>query len=120
VVWPELPAYEVYKVADWSMVDQGVARHFAWDSCKDRYALLQTISMPKSAPPKQGSSRKAREAAAAYAASLKAQAEAAAANAKVEVRILLDDGSSNLLTRSIEGRSEPVTSLSYLTFIWKC
>ncbi|CAM6114633.1 unnamed protein product [Calypogeia fissa] len=112
VVWPELPAYEIYRVSDWYMVDRGVARHFAWDSCKDRYALLQTVSTPKVPPPgKTGSSRKAREAAAAHAAAVAASAAAAAAAAKVEVRILLDDGSPNLLMKSIEGRSEPVIGL---------
>lgn len=112
MVWPELPAYEIYRVSDWSMVDQGVARHFAWDSCKDRYALLQAVSTPKVPPPgKLGSSRKAREAAAAHAAAVAASAAAAAAAAKVEVRILLDDGTPHLLMKSIEGRSEPVRSL---------
>lgn len=109
VVWPELPAYEIYRVSDWQAVDHGVARHLAWDSCKERYALLQTVSIPKPPlPGKHGSSRKAREAAAAHAAALAASAAAAAASAKVEVRILLDDGSPNLLMKSIEGRSEPV------------
>ncbi|CAM6102896.1 unnamed protein product [Calypogeia fissa] len=97
---PTLPAYKIYRVSDWYMVDCGVARHFSWDSCKDRYALLQTVSTPNvPSPGKTGSSRKAREAAAAAAA------------AKVEVCILLEDGSPNLLMKSIEGRSEPVIGL---------
>lgn len=58
--------------------------------------------------PKGGSSRKAREAAAAAAAQAAAAAASAASTANVQVRILLDDGTSNVLMRSIGGRSEPV------------
>ncbi len=68
--------------------------------------------MPPRIPiiPKGGSSRKAKEAAAA-AAQAAAAASSAAAAASVQVRILLDDGTSNILMRSIGGRSEPVGSL---------
>ncbi|KAI3849680.1 hypothetical protein MKW98_026594 [Papaver atlanticum] len=37
--------------------------------------------------------------------------EAAASSATVQVHIILDDGTSNILTRSIDGRSEPVIGL---------
>ncbi|KAG6555176.1 hypothetical protein Mapa_003215 [Marchantia paleacea] len=112
VVWSDSPMYEIYRASDWTLLDQGVAKHFAWDSCKDRYALLQTVMAPKPPPvSKHSSSRKAKEAAAAHAAAVAATAAAAAAAAKVEVRILLDDGAPHLLTKAIEGRSEPVSGL---------
>lgn len=57
--------------------------------------------------PKGGSSRKAKEAAAAAAAA-QAAAASAASSATVQARILLDDGTSNILMRSIGGSSEPV------------
>jgi hypothetical protein len=60
--------------------------------------------------PKGGSSRKAKEAAAA-AAQAAAVAASAASAASVQVRILLDDGTSNILMRSIDGRSEPVLDI---------
>lgn len=110
VVWTDSPQYEIYRASDWTLVDQGVAKHFAWDSCRDRYALLQTVIAAKPPPVgKHGSSRKAKEAAAAHAAAVAATAAAAAAAAKVEVRILLDDGTPHQLIRAIEGRSEPVS-----------
>jgi hypothetical protein len=56
---------------------------------------------------KGGSSKKAKEAAAAAAQAAAAAASAASA-ATVQVRILLDDGTSHVLQRSIDGRSEPV------------
>ncbi|KAL3678157.1 hypothetical protein R1sor_021113 [Riccia sorocarpa] len=112
VVWSDSPQYEIYRASDWTLLDQGIAKHFAWDSCKDRYALLQTVMPQKLLPAgKQGSSRKAREAAAAHAAAIAASAAAAAAAAKVEVRILLDEGVPHQLVKAIEGRSEPVSGL---------
>lgn len=112
IVWPDVPYFSVYKVSDWSIVHSGTGRMFAWDTCHDRYALLESTVVPRiPLVPKAGSSRKAKEAAA-----IAAQAAAAAANAAsaatVQVRILLDDGTSNVLTRSIDGRSEPVRMLS--------
>ena len=59
--------------------------------------------------PKGSSSRRAKEAAAAQAA---AAAAAAASTASVQVRILLDDGTSNILMRSVGTRSEPVSLFS--------
>eukprot|EP01018_Ginkgo_biloba_P012994 Gb_38178 [translate_table: standard] len=111
VVWPDIPYFSVYKVNDWSVVHSGTGRLFAWDTCRDRYALLETTLVPRMPIiPKGGSSKKAREAAAA-AAQAAAAAASLASTATVQVRILLDDGSSNLLTKSIEGRSEPVIGL---------
>ncbi|RZC91105.1 hypothetical protein C5167_028941 [Papaver somniferum] len=49
---------------------------------------------------KPGSARKGKEAAAC-----------AASSATVQVHIIFDDGTSNILTRSIDGRSEPVIGL---------
>ncbi|XP_031491252.1 uncharacterized protein LOC116258308 [Nymphaea colorata] len=111
IVWPDVPYFSVYKVSDWSIVHSGTGRLFAWDTCRDRYALLESTVVPRiPLVPKAGSSRKAKEAAA-----IAAQAAAAAANAAsaatVQVRILLDDGTSNVLTRSIDGRTEPVIGL---------
>lgn len=108
IVWPDIPYFTIYKVSDWSVVDSGSARLLAWDTCRDRFAILES-ALPPRMPiiPKGGSSRKAKEAAAAAA-----QAAAVAASAaSVQVRILLDDGTSNILMRSIDGRSEPVIGL---------
>ncbi|XP_043701265.1 uncharacterized protein LOC122651793 [Telopea speciosissima] len=111
IVWPDIPYFCVYKVNDWSVVDSGTGRLLAWDTCCDRFALLES-ALPPRIPiiPKGGSSRKAKEAAAAAAQAAVAAASAASA-ATVQVRILLDDGTSNTLTRSIEGRNEPVIGL---------
>ncbi|PIA37569.1 hypothetical protein AQUCO_03000264v1 [Aquilegia coerulea] len=111
IVWPDIPYFAVYKVADWSVVDSGTGRLLAWDTCRDRFALLES-ALPSRMPiiPKGGSSRKAKEAAAAAQAAA-AAAASAASSATVQVRILLEDGTSNILTRSIEGRSEPVIGL---------
>eukprot|EP00252_Welwitschia_mirabilis_P011688 TRINITY_DN26048_c0_g1_i1.p1 TRINITY_DN26048_c0_g1~~TRINITY_DN26048_c0_g1_i1.p1 ORF type:complete len:887 (-),score=227.22 TRINITY_DN26048_c0_g1_i1:187-2643(-) len=88
-----------------------MARLFAWDTCRDRYALLESVAAAPRMPiiPK-GSTKKAREAARA-AAQAAADAASLASSATVQVRILLDDGSSNVLTKSIEGRSDPVIGL---------
>lgn len=107
VVWPDIHNFCVYKVSDWSIVDSGIARILAWDTCHDRFAILESAVPPRiPVIPKGSSSRKAREAAAAQAAA----AAAASANftASVQVRILLDDGTSNILMRSVGARSEPV------------
>ncbi|KAK9154676.1 hypothetical protein Sjap_002156 [Stephania japonica] len=111
IVWPDIPYFAIYKVYDWSVVDSGTGRLLAWDTCRDRFALLES-ALPSRMPiiPKPGSSRKAKEAAAA-AAQAAAAAASAAYSATVQVRILLEDGTSNILTRSIEGRNEPVIGL---------
>lgn len=83
----------------------------AWDTCRDRFALLESALAPRiPIIPKGGSSRKAKEAAAA-AAQAAAAAATAASSAGVQVRILLDDGTSNILMRSVGNRSEPVVGL---------
>lgn len=106
IVWPDIPYFSVYKVSDWSIVDSGSARLLAWDTCRDRFAILES-ALPPRIPiiPKGSSSKRAKEAAAAQAA---AAAAAAASTASVQVRILLDDGTSNILMRSVGARSEPV------------
>ncbi|KAK6930632.1 hypothetical protein RJ641_004726 [Dillenia turbinata] len=111
IVWPDIPYFSIYKVGDWSIVDSGSARLFAWDTCNDKFALLAS-TIPPRIPiiPKGGLSRKAKEAAAAAAQAAAAAASAASA-ASVQVRILLDDGTSNILMRSIAGHSEPVIGL---------
>ncbi|CAM8905406.1 unnamed protein product [Rhodiola kirilowii] len=111
IVWPDIPYFSVYKVSDWSIVDSGSAKLLAWDTCRDRYALLES-ALPSRLPVihKGSSSRKAKEAAAAAAQAAAAAASAASA-AGVQVRILLDDGTSNVVTRSVGGRNEPVIGL---------
>lgn len=112
IVWPDIPSFSVYKVSDWSVVDSGTGRLFAWDTCRDRYALLETALAPRMPVIlRGGSSRRAREAAAAAAAQAAAVAASTASSATVQVRIVLDDGTSHVLARSIEGRSEPVIGL---------
>ncbi|GJN18199.1 hypothetical protein PR202_gb05338 [Eleusine coracana subsp. coracana] len=108
IVWPDIPSFAVYKASDWSVVDSGTGKLFAWDTCRDRYALVES-ALPPRMPlvVKGGSSKKAKEAAAAAAQAAAAAASAASA-ATVQVRILLDDGTSHVLQRSIDGRSEPV------------
>ncbi|PKA61241.1 hypothetical protein AXF42_Ash006138 [Apostasia shenzhenica] len=111
VVWPDIPSFSVYKVSDWSVVDSGTGRLFAWDTCRDRYALLETALAPRMPVILKGaSSKKAKEAQAAAAAAA-AVAASAASSATVQVRIILDDGTSHVMTRSIEGRNEPVIGL---------
>ncbi|KAK7379127.1 hypothetical protein VNO80_04580 [Phaseolus coccineus] len=110
IVWPDIPYFSVYKVSDWSIVDSGSARLLAWDTCRDRFAILES-ALPPRLPiiPKGSSSKRAKEAAAAQAAA--AAAAAAASTASVQVRILLDDGTSNILMRSVGARNEPVIGL---------
>ncbi|KAH6761118.1 Transducin/WD40 repeat-like superfamily protein [Perilla frutescens var. hirtella] len=111
IVWPDIPYFSIYKVSDWSIVDSGSARLLAWDTCRDRFALLESASPPRMPViPKGSSSRKAKEAAAA-AAQAAAAAASAASSASVQVRILLDDGTSNILMRSVGSRNDPVTGL---------
>ncbi|XP_057500267.1 uncharacterized protein LOC130784415 [Actinidia eriantha] len=111
IVWPDIPYFSIYKVSDWSIVDSGSARLLTWDTCRDRFALLESAISPRiPIIPKGGSSRKAKEAAVA-AAQAAAAAATAASSASVQVRILLDDGTSNILMRSVGNRSEPVTGL---------
>ncbi|XP_062206368.1 uncharacterized protein LOC133908388 isoform X1 [Phragmites australis] len=111
IVWPDIPSFAVYKASDWSVVDSGTGKLFAWDTCRDRYALVES-ALPPRMPlvVKGGSSKKAKEAAAAAAQAAAAAASAASA-ATVQVRILLDDGTAHVLQRSIDGRSEPVIGL---------
>ncbi|XP_060167461.1 uncharacterized protein LOC132598543 isoform X1 [Lycium barbarum] len=110
IVWPDIPYFSIYKVSDWSVVDSGSARLLAWDSCRDRFALLESALAPRIPIIPKGSSRKAKEAAAA-AAQAAAAAASAASSAAVQVRILLDDGTSNVLMKSVGSRSEPVIGL---------
>ncbi|CAL4962332.1 unnamed protein product [Urochloa decumbens] len=111
IVWPDIPSFAVYKASDWSVVDSGTGKLFAWDTCCDRYALVETALAPRMPlVVKGGSSKKAKEAAAAAAQAAAAAASAASA-ATVQVRILLDDGTAHVLQRSIDGRSEPVIGL---------
>ncbi|KAJ6850889.1 uncharacterized protein M6B38_262105 [Iris pallida] len=110
-VWPDIPSFSVYRVSDWSIVDSGTGRVFAWDTCRDRFAVVETALAPRMPIIlKGGSSKKAKEAAAA-AAQAAAAAASAASLATVQVRILLDDGGSHVLTKSIDGRNEPVIGL---------
>ncbi|KAK4339811.1 hypothetical protein RND71_041273 [Anisodus tanguticus] len=110
IVWPDIPYFSIYKVSDWSVVDSGSARLLAWDTCRDRFALLESAVPPRIPIIPKGSSRKAKEAAAAAAAA-QAAAASAASSATVQVRILLDDGTSNVLMKSVGSRSEPVIGL---------
>ncbi|KAL3538413.1 hypothetical protein ACH5RR_001779 [Cinchona calisaya] len=110
IVWPDIPYFSIYKVSDWSIVDSGSARLLAWDTCRDRFAVLESAVAPRMPIIPKGSSRKAKEAAAA-AAQAAAAAASAASSASVQVRILLDDGTSNILMRSVGSRSEPVIGL---------
>ncbi|KAG0462661.1 hypothetical protein HPP92_021137 [Vanilla planifolia] len=111
IVWPDIPSFSVYKTIDFSVVHSGTGRLFAWDTCCDRYALLETALAPRiPVILKGGSSKKAKEAQAAAAAAA-AAAASAASSATVQVRIILDDGTSHVLTRSLEGRNEPVIGL---------
>lgn len=115
-MWPDIPYFSVYKVSDWSIVDSGSARLLAWDTCRDRFAILES-ALPVRIPviPKGGSSKKAKEAAAAAAQAAAAAASAASA-ANVQVRILLDDGTSNIFTTSIGGRTDPVSVVFHKAF----
>ncbi|KAK4785918.1 hypothetical protein SAY86_002607 [Trapa natans] len=110
IVWPDIPFFSIYKVSDWSIIDSGSARLLAWDTCRDKFAILESVLAPRNPGIPKGSSRKAKEAAAA-AAQAAAAAASAASSASVQVRILLDDGTSNILMRSVGSRSEPVTGL---------
>lgn len=109
-VWPDIPYFSIYKVSDWSIVDSGSARLLAWDTCRDRFAILESASPPRIPIIPKGSSRKAKEAAVA-AAQAAAAAASVASSASIQARILLDDGTSNILMRSVGSRSEPVVGL---------
>lgn len=113
IVWPDIPSFAVCKASDWSVVDSGTGKLFAWDTCRDRYALVESALAPRMPlVVKGGSSKKAKEAAAAAAQAAAAAASAASA-ATVQVRILLDDGTAHVLQRSIDGRNEPVSNLCF-------
>ncbi|KAL0364933.1 UNVERIFIED_CONTAM: TSET complex member tstF [Sesamum angustifolium] len=100
IVWPDIPYFSVIS-----------ARLLAWDTCRDRFALLESALPPRMPViPKGSSSRKAKGAAAA-AAQAAATAASMASSASVQVRILLDDGTSNILMRSVGSRSDPVSCL---------
>lgn len=65
-MWPDIPYFSIYKVSDWTIVDSGSARLLAWDTCRDRFAILESAIAPRiPIIPKGVSSRKAKEAAAA-------------------------------------------------------
>lgn len=115
-MWPDIPYFSIYKVSDWTIVDSGSARLLAWDTCRDRFAILES-ALPPRIPviPKGSSSRKAKEAAAA-AAQAAAAAASAASSANVQVRILLDDGTSNIFSTSVGGHGEPVLVLWLIYF----
>ncbi|CAI5475645.1 unnamed protein product [Closterium sp. Yama58-4] len=120
VLWPEVPFYSVHSTADWGVVDSGTARHFAWDTCQDRFAILGGAVVPKvqSSSASSGrhgfrgrSKKDAKEAEAAAAAAM-AAAAAALAGATVEVRRIRKDGKVQIMCTSIEsGRREQVTGL---------
>ncbi|CAI5951315.1 unnamed protein product [Closterium sp. NIES-65] len=120
VLWPEVPFYSVYSTEDWGVVDSGTARHFAWDTCQDRFAILGGAVVPKvqSSSASSGrhgfrgrSKKDAKEAEAAAAAAM-AAAAAALAGATVEVRQIRKDGKVQIMCTSIEsGRREQVIGL---------
>jgi hypothetical protein len=47
LLWPDLSHYEVYRSADWSLAEAGSARFLAWDTCKDRFAIIAPDSIPQ-------------------------------------------------------------------------
>ncbi|XLR19495.1 hypothetical protein S83_047407, partial [Arachis hypogaea] len=99
IVWPDIPYFSIYMASDWSIVDSRTARLLAWDTCRDRFAILESVIPPRlSVPPKGSLSKRATKAAAAQAA---AAAAAVACSASVQVRILLDNGISNILMRYV-------------------
>ncbi|XP_051147314.1 uncharacterized protein LOC127262598 [Andrographis paniculata] len=111
IVWPDIPYFSVYKVSDWKIVDSGTARILVWDTCRDRFALMESALPPKMPVlPRGSSSKKVKEAAAAYAAQA-AAAASMASSASVQARILLEDGTSNILMRSVGKRGEPISGL---------
>ncbi|GJP41387.1 hypothetical protein CLOM_g1058, partial [Closterium sp. NIES-68] len=119
VLWPEVPFYSVYSTADWSVVDSGTARHFAWDTCQDRFAILGGAVVPKVQSSSassgrhgfRGRSKKDVKEAEAAAAAAMAAAAAALAGATVEVK-RIRNGKVQILCGSIEsGRKEQVTGL---------
>ncbi|KAJ8753238.1 hypothetical protein K2173_017850 [Erythroxylum novogranatense] len=110
IVWPDIPYFSIYKVSDWSIVDSGSARALAWDTCRDRFAILESALLPRiPVIPKGGSSKKAKGAAAVQSAVF--AFFFSSLRQFIQVRILLDDGTSNILMRSIGGRTEPIIGL---------
>ncbi|KAL5165495.1 tRNA-specific 2-thiouridylase MnmA [Glycine soja] len=79
IVWPDIPYFSVFNVSDWSIVDSGSARLLAWDTCRDRFAILES-ALPPRIPivPKGSSSKRAKEAVAAQAAAAAAAAASTA------------------------------------------
>ncbi|XLT13985.1 hypothetical protein HN51_059675, partial [Arachis hypogaea] len=49
IVWPDIPYFSVYMASDWSIVDSETARLLAWDTCRDRFAILES-SIPLRLP----------------------------------------------------------------------
>jgi hypothetical protein len=87
IVWPDIPYFSVYKVSDWSIVDSGSARLLAWDTCRDRFAILESSLPPRiHIIPKGSSSKRAKEAAAAQAAATAAAAGSSACSSLNLVR----------------------------------
>ncbi|XLR03960.1 hypothetical protein S83_070158, partial [Arachis hypogaea] len=41
IVWPDILYFSVYMPSDWSIVDFGTARLLAWDTCRDRFSILE-------------------------------------------------------------------------------
>ncbi|GJM93699.1 hypothetical protein PR202_ga10281 [Eleusine coracana subsp. coracana] len=114
IVWPDIPSFAVYKASDWSVVDSGTGKLFAWDTCRDRYALVES-ALPPRMPlvVKGGSSKKAKEAAAAAAQAAAAAASAASA-ATVQV-IGLHGGALLGVTYRTSRRISPVTATAIST-----
>ncbi|KAG4921472.1 hypothetical protein JHK84_050346 [Glycine max] len=79
IVWPDIPYFSVFNVSDWSIVDSGSARLLAWDTCRDRFSILES-ALPPRIPivPKGSSSKRAKEAVAAQAAAAAAAAASTA------------------------------------------
>ncbi|BAS93200.1 Os05g0297001, partial [Oryza sativa Japonica Group] len=41
IIWPDIPSYAIYKTSDWLVVDSGTGKLFSWNTCHDRYALIE-------------------------------------------------------------------------------
>nr|CAB3473760.1 unnamed protein product [Digitaria exilis] len=114
IVWPDIPSFAVYKASDWSVVDSGTGKLFAWDTCRDRYALVESALAPRMPlVVKGGSSKKAKEAAAAAAQAAAAAASAASA-ATVQV-IGLHGGALLGVTYRTSRRISPLTATAIST-----
>lgn len=105
-VWLDKPAFTIYRVSDWYVVDSGTARFFAWDTCEDRYALVPTVPFPqydrvsftrglRSSKKKEAIEREAQKSYALMRASI--------ATANVEVSRISEGGVSTNICRSLKG-----------------